>query len=87
MHRSGPLLILSPALMRWGSPRRQGLSSHLAHLWATSDLVPRSPRDGRGSGHLGLPETAGVKFAHLWATSDFFPRSDAVGLPETAGVK
>ena len=25
--------------------------------------------------------------AHFWATSDFVPRSDAVGLPETAGVK
>ena len=27
----GPLLILSPALRRWGPPRRQGLCSHLAH--------------------------------------------------------
>ena len=49
----GQLLILSPALMRRGSPRRQGLCSHLAHLWATSDLVPRSEVEG-------LPETAGV---------------------------
>ena len=36
----GPLLILPPALKRWGSPRRQGLCTHLAHLWATSDSVP-----------------------------------------------
>ena len=34
---SGPPVILSPALKRWGSPRRQGLCSHLAHLWATCD--------------------------------------------------
>ena len=39
---SGPLLILPPGLKRRGSPRRQGLSSHLAHKWATSDLAPRS---------------------------------------------
>ena len=39
---SGPLLILPPALKRRGSPRRQGLCSQLAHLWATSDFVPRS---------------------------------------------
>ena len=38
----GPLLILPPALKRWGPPRRQGLCSHLAHLWATSDSAPRS---------------------------------------------
>ena len=37
----GPLLILFPALKRWGPPRRQGLCSNLAHLWATSDFVPR----------------------------------------------
>ena len=30
------------------------LCSHLAHLWAASDLVPRSEAEG-------LPETAGVK--------------------------
>ena len=50
---SGPLLILSPALKCRGSPRRQGLCSHLAHKWATSDLVPRSEADW-------LPEAAGV---------------------------
>ena len=50
---SGPLLILPPALKRWGSPRRQGLCSHLAHLWATSDSVPRSEAEG-------IPQAAGV---------------------------
>ena len=40
---SGPLPILPPAPKRRGFPRRQGLYSHLAHLWATSD-----PRGGRG---------------------------------------
>ena len=37
---SGPLLILPPALKQWGAPRRQGLRSHLAHKWATSDFAP-----------------------------------------------
>ena len=50
---SGPLLILTPALKRRGSPRRQGLCSHLTHKWATSDFVPRSEAEG-------LPEAAGV---------------------------
>ena len=49
----GPLLIVSPALKRRGSPRRQGLRSHLAHKWATSDCVP-------GSKAEGIPEAAGV---------------------------
>ena len=49
----GPLLILPPALKRWGPPRRQGFWSHLAHLWPTSDSAPCSealgvPRGGRG---------------------------------------
>ena len=42
----GPLLILPPALKRWGSPRPQGLCSHVAHLWATSDSAPRSEAVG-----------------------------------------
>ena len=50
---SGPLLIPSPALKRKGSPRRQGLRSHLAHKWATSDSAPRSEAEG-------IPEAEGV---------------------------
>ena len=42
----GPLLILSLGLKRWGPPRRQGLCSHLAHLWANHDFVPRSEVEG-----------------------------------------
>ena len=38
---SGQLLILPPALKRIGFPRRQGLCSHLAQKWATSDCAPR----------------------------------------------
>ena len=49
----GPLLILPPALKRWGLPRRQGLCSHLAHLWATTDSAPRSEA-------VGTPQAAGV---------------------------
>ena len=50
---SGPLLILPPTLKRRGSPRRQGLRSHVAHKWATSDFAPRSEAEG-------IPEAAGV---------------------------
>ena len=46
----GPLLILPPARKRWGPPKRQGLCSHLAHLWATSDSAPRSEAVGTSSG-------------------------------------
>ena len=36
----GPRLILPPAVKRWGSPWRERLCSHLAHLWATFDSAP-----------------------------------------------
>ena len=49
----GPLLILPPTLKRWGTPRRQGLCSHLAHLWATSHFAPRSKA-------VGIPEAVRV---------------------------
>ena len=49
----GPLLILAPALKRWGPPRRQGICSYLAHLWATAHSAPRSEA-------VGTPEAAGV---------------------------
>ena len=42
----GPLLIVPHALKRWGPRRRQGLCSHLAHLWATYDSAPRSEAVG-----------------------------------------
>ena len=42
----GPLLLHPPALKRWKHPRRQGLCSLLAHLWATSDVAPRLKRWG-----------------------------------------
>ena len=48
-----PLLILPPAVKRWGPPRRQGLCSHLAHLWATSDFAPRCEA-------VETPQEAGV---------------------------
>ena len=51
----GPLLIVPPALKRWGPPRRQGLCSHLAHLWATFDSAPRSEAVGR------IPPNDGAK--------------------------
>ena len=50
---SGPPLILPPALKRSGPPRQQGLCSHLAHLWATSDSAPRF--EG-----VGTPQAASV---------------------------
>ena len=44
--RLGTPPMLAPALKRWGPPTRQGLCSHLAHLWATSDSAPRSEAVG-----------------------------------------
>ena len=58
----GPLLILPPALRRWGSLKRQGLCSHLAHKWATSDFVPRSEAEGNpfgGKGYVATLPTSG----------------------------
>ena len=49
----GPPVILPPALKRWGPPRRQGLCSHLAHKWVTSDSVPYVEA-------VGTPEAARV---------------------------
>ena len=50
-------LILPPALKRCGPPRRQGLCSHLAHLWATSDsaLRPEAVVTPRVAGIMLLP--------------------------------
>ena len=76
----GPLLILPPALKRWGPPRRQGLCSPLAHLWATSDSAAAI----KGWGPLRRQGLCS-HLAHLWATSDSAPRSEAVGTPEAAG--
>ena len=50
---SGPRLILCAALRRRASPKRQGLCSHLAHKWATSDFIPRYEVEG-------IPQAAGV---------------------------
>ena len=46
----GPLLILLSALKHWGTPGRQGLFSHVAHLWATADFVPHYEALGLGLG-------------------------------------
>ena len=49
----GPPLMLPSARKRRGPPWRQGLCSHHAHLWATSDYAPRSEA-------AGTPHAAGV---------------------------
>ena len=49
----GPLLIVPPALKRWGPQRRRGLCSHLAHLWAYYDSAARFEA-------VGTPKAAGV---------------------------
>ena len=36
-------MILSPAVNRWGPPRRQGLCSQPAHLWTISYFAPPPP--------------------------------------------
>ena len=81
MPTCGPPSILHPAPKQWGPPRRQGLCSHLAHLWATSDSAPRSEA-------VGPPKLQGLcsHGAHLWTTSDSAARSEAEGTPEAAGV-
>ena len=49
----GPPPILLPAVKRWGPPRRQGLCSHLAHLWATTVSAPAFEA-------VGIPQAARV---------------------------
>ena len=77
----GPPLILPPVLKRWGPPRRQGLCSHLADLWATSDSALRSEA-------VGTPQAQGLcsHLAHFWATSYSAARSEAAGTPQAAWV-
>ena len=77
----GPLLILPSALKWLGPPMQQGLCSHVAHFWATSDPSRRSEE-------VGLPRRQGVssRLAHLWATSDSAPCSETVGKPQAAAV-
>ena len=72
---------LPAALKPWGVPRRQGLCSHLAHVWATSDSAPCSEV-------LGSPRQQGLcsHLAHLRATPYASPSSEAVGDPQAAGV-
>ena len=48
-----PFVVSVGILKRWGSPRRQGLRSHLAHKWATFDCAP--PCEA-----VRIPEAAGV---------------------------
>ena len=54
---SGPLLILPPPLKLWVPPRREGLCSHLAHLWATSDSFPGYAAVGTSLGDKGYVGT------------------------------
>ena len=85
----GPPLIVPPALKRWGPPRRQGLCSHVAHFWATSDAHFWATSDSAlRSEAMGTPRRQGLcsHLAHFWATSDSTPRSEAVGTPQAAGV-
>ena len=76
---SGPPLILPPRSEAVGTPPggrgyvatlptcgppRQGVCSHLAQLWATSDSAARPEV-------VGTPQAAGLcsHLAHLWATA------------------
>ena len=64
----GPLSILSPAMKHWGPPRRQGLGSHCAHMWAISDFVPV-----QSIGDPPRRQGLGSHYADMWAKSDFVP--------------
>ena len=79
--RSGPLLILPPALRRRG-PR--GGRGYVATLPTSGPLLILPP----ALRLWGSPRRQGFcsDLAHLWATSDSAPRSEAVGIPEAAGV-
>ena len=79
MPTCGPLPILSPPMRH---PRRQGLGSHYAHMWAISDFVLAMK-------HWGPPRWQGLgsHCAHMWATFDFVPRYEALGTPEMAQLR
>ena len=53
----GPLLILSPALKRWGPPTRQGLCSQSAHLWSPGPVF-RHQMEWRAPSKVRSPGTA-----------------------------
>ena len=63
---------------RWRPTRRQGLCSHPADLWATSDSDPRTEAVWSPLRQQGLCS----HLAHLWSTSDSALRSEAVGTPK-----
>ena len=77
----GPIQISSSALKRWGSPTRQELFDHEAHLETPYDVIPHFDM-------LGTPSTAGScsRWAYLWAISDFVPCSEVLRTPQTVGV-
>ena len=77
----GPLLILPPALKRWGPPRLQG---YVATLPTRVHLLILPP----ASKWWGPPMLQGLysHVAHSWATSDSDPRFEAKGTPQAAGV-
>ena len=77
----GPLLIVSPALKRWGPPGGRGYVATSPTCVPSLILPPAlkrwgPPRQQELCSHL----------AHLWATCDSTPRSEAVGTPQAAGV-
>ena len=90
----GPLLILPPALKRSGPPRRQGLCSHPAQLWAISNNSPPTLKRWATSDcacrseAVGTPQAAGLCShpAHLWATSFSILRSEVMGTPRRQGL-
>ena len=97
----GPPLISSPALKRWESPRRQGLCSHLAHLWPISDSAPSPEAGGTPQGSRGYVATLpscgpllivpqGLKHRRprkrQGLCSYLAPGSEAVGTPQAARV-
>ena len=62
--------------------RRQGLCSHLAHLWATSDSSPCLEAVGTPRGGMGYVATLPT----CGPLVNLPPRSEAVGIPLAAGV-
>ena len=81
MPTGGPLLIQSPALKHWG----HACSGGYVATRPTSGPLLILAFDMKSK---GTPKWRwlGSHQALLWATSVFVPFSEAVGIPETAGV-
>ena len=86
---SGQSGYVTPAVSGIPTAAERGAKSEVAHKWAKWLAHPcriGDPHRFRAGGKIRSGPQVG-KVATLWATSDFGPRSEAVGIPDTAGVR